>query len=209
MGYCSAAEMARRWGVTPQGVAELITRGLVPGAKQQGRMWKIPENTPNPMAGYIFTVKAAKIWDMDRYKLAALCKNGEIPDAIELYHRWYVPVDAVIPATAKNEHPKPKPGFEWYWIMAKKWGVDGKLVEDFLRAGRVPGAVCEEGVWMIPAKSEKPHDIELFWPLEKIAKIWGIPAEQIRGLCQRGRIVCAEKIGRHWYVPKEANFPMV
>lgn len=44
--------------------------------------------------------------------------------------------------------------------------------------------------------------------VQEKAKEWGITARRISRLCNDGRIEGAEKIGGHWFLPKNAEKPM-
>lgn len=48
MGWMTAAEAAREWGVTPRRVQILCAEGRVEGAERFGRAWRIPEGAPKP-----------------------------------------------------------------------------------------------------------------------------------------------------------------
>ena len=48
MGWMTAAEAARKWGVTPRRVQVLCAEGRVAGAERFGRAWRIPEDAPKP-----------------------------------------------------------------------------------------------------------------------------------------------------------------
>ena len=48
MGWMTAAEAAREWGVTPRRVQILCAEGRVAGAEHFGRAWRIPEGAPKP-----------------------------------------------------------------------------------------------------------------------------------------------------------------
>lgn len=48
MGWMTAAEAAREWGVTPRRVQILCAEGRVTGAERFGRAWRIPEGAPKP-----------------------------------------------------------------------------------------------------------------------------------------------------------------
>lgn len=48
MGWMTAAEAAREWGVTPRRVQVLCAEGRVAGAERFGRAWRIPEDAPKP-----------------------------------------------------------------------------------------------------------------------------------------------------------------
>ena len=48
MGYISAAEAAKKWGVTPRVARGYCEAGRVEGAFQTGRTWNIPENAEKP-----------------------------------------------------------------------------------------------------------------------------------------------------------------
>lgn len=48
MGWMTAAEAARKWGVTPRRVQILCAEGRVAGAERFGRAWRIPEDAPKP-----------------------------------------------------------------------------------------------------------------------------------------------------------------
>ena len=48
MDYITAAEAARRWGVSERRVQRLCAEGRVPGAEHFGRAWRIPASAPKP-----------------------------------------------------------------------------------------------------------------------------------------------------------------
>ena len=48
MGWMTAAEAAREWGVTPRRVQILCAEGRVAGAERFGRAWRIPGDAPKP-----------------------------------------------------------------------------------------------------------------------------------------------------------------
>jgi DNA-binding CsgD family transcriptional regulator len=41
---------------------------------------------------------------------------------------------------------------------AKKWSISGRAITYHLKAGRIPGAVKKEKLWLIPANAERPAD---------------------------------------------------
>lgn len=47
-GFVSASEMAKRWGVSRNFVCKASSAGRIPGAKQIGKYWHIPEDAVNP-----------------------------------------------------------------------------------------------------------------------------------------------------------------
>lgn len=49
MSYLSAAEAARKWGVSERSVRNYCTQGRVEGAVLVGKTWKVPENAEKPM----------------------------------------------------------------------------------------------------------------------------------------------------------------
>jgi transcriptional antiterminator len=42
--------------------------------------------------------------------------------------------------------------------LADKWGISQRMVQRYLKAGRIDGAVRIGPVWMIPAAAIKPED---------------------------------------------------
>ncbi len=48
MEYESAADAAKRWGVSPRWVQALCRGRRIPGAKRLGRVWLIPQGTEKP-----------------------------------------------------------------------------------------------------------------------------------------------------------------
>ena len=48
MDYITAAEAARRWGVSERRVQRLCADGRVPGAERFGRTWRTPAAAPKP-----------------------------------------------------------------------------------------------------------------------------------------------------------------
>ncbi|OUN44066.1 helix-turn-helix domain-containing protein [Enorma massiliensis] len=48
MGWMTAAEAAREWGVTPRRVQVLCAEGRIAGAERFGRAWRIPGDAPKP-----------------------------------------------------------------------------------------------------------------------------------------------------------------
>ena len=39
---------------------------------------------------------------------------------------------------------------------AKKWNISARSVRNYCQLGRVPGAVMDQGCWLIPADADKP-----------------------------------------------------
>lgn len=54
MGWMTAAEAAREWGVTPRRVQILCAEGRVAGAERFGRAWRIPEGAPKCVSSSSF-----------------------------------------------------------------------------------------------------------------------------------------------------------
>ncbi|WP_298064796.1 DNA (cytosine-5-)-methyltransferase [uncultured Rikenella sp.] len=48
MKYIFATELAEKWNVTPAWITTLCKQGRLSGAKKDGRVWRIPDNTPKP-----------------------------------------------------------------------------------------------------------------------------------------------------------------
>ncbi len=46
-----------------------------------------------------------------------------------------------------------------------------------------------------------------YYTTVELSKIWGISARRISLLCNQGRITGAEKKGKTWLVPKDAQKP--
>lgn len=46
-----------------------------------------------------------------------------------------------------------------------------------------------------------------FMTIKETAKKWGIGARRINTLCQEGRIPGAQKFGKSWAIPNNANKP--
>ena len=42
---------------------------------------------------------------------------------------------------------------------AEKWGVSLRQAERLLAAGRIPGAIKQGGVWLLPYDVSKPDDL--------------------------------------------------
>ena len=40
--------------------------------------------------------------------------------------------------------------------MAQKWNISEQQVRTYCREGRIPGAVCNDGFWIIPDRAIKP-----------------------------------------------------
>lgn len=49
--FISVKEAANKWGISDRRVRELCAAGKIPGAYQQGRVWKIPANAGKPTDG--------------------------------------------------------------------------------------------------------------------------------------------------------------
>lgn len=79
MGYISAAEAAKKWGVTPRVARGYCEAGRVPGAFQTGRIWNIPDDAVKPVR----KPKAAKIPQtlLERLRME---KDSKMPGGI--YH---------------------------------------------------------------------------------------------------------------------------
>lgn len=50
--------------------------------------------------------------------------------------------------------------------------------------------------------------IEGYTSIKEIAERWGITTRSVRNMCSRGKIDGAEKFGRDWFVPIDAERPM-
>jgi len=48
MEYITAYEAAEKWGVTPRQVQRLLAAGRIPGARKQGRDYRIPADAEKP-----------------------------------------------------------------------------------------------------------------------------------------------------------------
>lgn len=40
-----------------------------------------------------------------------------------------------------------------------------------------------------------------------VAKKWGLSPRRVRGMCQEGKIVGVDKLGREWAIPEDAERP--
>ena len=49
--FISVKEAAKKWGISDRRTRELCAAGKIPGAYQQGRVWKIPANAEKPSDG--------------------------------------------------------------------------------------------------------------------------------------------------------------
>ncbi|HFI0518111.1 TPA: Fic family protein [Streptococcus suis] len=49
--YMSVKQAAEIWGITDRRVRDLCSQGKVKGAIREGRLWKIPQDTPKPVDG--------------------------------------------------------------------------------------------------------------------------------------------------------------
>ncbi len=48
MNYITVLQLSERWQVTPRYIQNLCRNGRLPGAKQFGKAWMLPEDTPHP-----------------------------------------------------------------------------------------------------------------------------------------------------------------
>ena len=48
MNYISAAEAAKKWGLTPRRVQVLCAQGRIPGLERLGKTWAIPRDAEKP-----------------------------------------------------------------------------------------------------------------------------------------------------------------
>lgn len=51
------------------------------------------------------TVKAAE-WGISQRRVAIFCKEGRVPNALFISHRWFLPVDATKPIDPRKEKKK-------------------------------------------------------------------------------------------------------
>ena len=49
--------------------------------------------------------------------------------------------------------------------------------------------------------------IEGYLSIKSVAEKWGLTPRSVRNMCATGRIEGAEKIGRDWFVPQDAERP--
>ncbi|HEP1824118.1 TPA: Fic family protein [Streptococcus suis] len=49
--YMSVKQVAELWGISDRRVRDLCSQGKVEGAIREGRLWKIPQDTPKPVDG--------------------------------------------------------------------------------------------------------------------------------------------------------------
>lgn len=51
MEYLTAAEAAKKWGISQRRVEVLCTQGRIPGVKRISRLWVVPEDAEKPEDG--------------------------------------------------------------------------------------------------------------------------------------------------------------
>lgn len=103
-------------------------------------------------------------------------------------------------------------GMEYTTIQktADRWGITRNYVWQLCQDGRIPGAVYENKHWRVPVDAKKPVGTGPMGtlPASKKAKEWGVPAAAVIRLCELGDIPGAVHIGRYWYVPEDAVYPL-
>lgn len=93
---------------------------------------------------------------------------------------------------------------------ADRWGISKARVHQLCQEGRIPGAVYENKHWRVPVDAKKPVGTGPVGtvPASKKAKEWDVPAAAVIRLCELGYIPGAVHIGRYWYVPEDAAYPL-
>ncbi|MCI7503984.1 MAG: helix-turn-helix domain-containing protein [Clostridium sp.] len=49
--------------------------------------------------------------------------------------------------------------------------------------------------------------MEGYLSVNDVAKKWGLSPRRVRGMCQEGKIVGVDKLGREWAIPEDAERP--
>ena len=93
---------------------------------------------------------------------------------------------------------------------ADRWGISKARVHKLCQEGRIPGAVFENKHWRVPVDAIKPDGLGPTGTLSasKKAKEWGVSLEIVIRLCELGHIPDAVHIGRFWYIPGDAVYPL-
>ncbi len=95
---------------------------------------------------------------------------------------------------------------------AEEWGVTKTSVYRAVKAGRIPGAKCLDGVWYIPEGIENPMKKVVapkpgYISTQEAAEKWSIRADSVCDAAKEGRIPGAELIGGRWHIPENAVRP--
>lgn len=154
-GFCSAKDMAKKWGIYEETVSRLCAEGEISGAERYGHIWRIPKEAENPLEGYVMISQLARQWGMSRSNASSFCLGGRIPGAKHIGRHWYVPADAQEPMNILTER---KSGYISATKIAEKWSTTRNFVCKACREGRIPGAEYIDGRWHIPEDAEKPAD---------------------------------------------------
>lgn len=113
-----------------------------------------------------------------------------------------------LPANQRWKTAMPS-GFTTVTKTAEKWGVSKAYVYKLCQDGRIPGVVYDKDHWCIPEDAEKPSAKQPgILSAKDMAKKWGIYEETVATLCAEGEIPGAERDGRIWRIPKEAENPL-
>lgn len=93
---------------------------------------------------------------------------------------------------------------------ADRWGLSKAYVYELCQAGRIPGVVYENKHWRVPVDAENPISAVPVGvrPVSKKAKEWGVPEAAVISMCKRGDIPGTVHIGRYWYIPEDAVYPL-
>jgi predicted site-specific integrase-resolvase len=153
LGFLSASQIAKKWGVYVNKVTWMCQEGLILDVKRGTKTWLIPQDTVNPLEGYALVSEMAERWGMHRNLVSRACTEGRIPGAKRVGRNWYVPADAEKPLNMKIDR---KSGYTSATKAAEKWGTSRSFVCKACREGRIPGAEFIDGKWHIPEDAVWP-----------------------------------------------------
>lgn len=158
-GYISAAEAAKKWGVTQRFVSAAAEEGRIASARQIDGKWYIPERAENPkksakaMPGYISTAEAAKKWGITQRSVGVAAKAGRAPGAKQIDGLWHIPENLEAPS---NEKTQRLAGHVSVAKIAEEWGVSQRAVHKAAKEGHISGAKQVNGIWHIPEHAVCP-----------------------------------------------------